>query len=205
MTSSLRGAAALALLFSLLFGGPAQALDAAGAHRAIDDVVKAALGAFAGRHLSPADQASRVADLIAHHGDGRLYAEDLLGRYWARATPEDRDAFRQVFESYLPDCWSSLIGDVPASLKIEFGADERLPDGRMMVHSLASVPGDTLAVDWTVAPAPDGRPIIADVSVEGVSVLQTMRADFQAFLRANGGRIGALGEALKGKIGRTGG
>ncbi|MDR3435128.1 ABC transporter substrate-binding protein [Telmatospirillum sp.] len=198
MTRFLRLAA---ILFTIIVSHPAMADDDSEAGRQlIAQVMADTLQAYGGQNLTAGERVARLRDLIDRYGDIPVYAEDALGRYWGRASANEKIAFGRLLNQYLLGCWSSQLQDVPASLHVDLAASETLPDGRLLVHSLAVVPNDTLAVDWTVASAADGRLIIADVSIDGFSVLQTVKSDFLSILRANGGRLDVLFEALQAKI-----
>ncbi|MBV8536173.1 MAG: ABC transporter substrate-binding protein, partial [Alphaproteobacteria bacterium] len=51
-----------------------------------------------------------------------------------------------------------------------------------------------------VASTADGHPFIADVSVEGVSLVRVMRSDFSSVLFANAGRLDGLIAGMRQKI-----
>lgn len=191
----------LAVAILLAWGAPAaHAGDDLAAKRLIQAAVADAMQAYGtGQTMGPDERKARLARLLERYGDMTLYSADALGRYWGRTSPSERSAFGKVLERYLLGCWASSLNDISPRLHVDFTTTETLPDGRLLLHSLAVVPNDTLAIDWTIAPAADGHPIIADVSVDGISVFQTMKSDFLSILRTNGGRLDALSEALQKK------
>ncbi|HXP96920.1 MAG TPA: ABC transporter substrate-binding protein [Telmatospirillum sp.] len=194
----------LCVIACLAFWGTASAHadsgDDAEARQLIQTVVSDAVQAFGDKTLAPAERMSSLAELIDRHGDIAIYSEDALGRYWKRLSPIEQAHFAKLLTQYLQGCWEGPLNNVPPSLRIDFTTSDVLADGRIAVHSLAVVPNDTLAVDWTITRAADGRPIIADVAVDGISVFQTMKSDFLSILRANGGRLDILFNAVQQKI-----
>lgn len=182
-----------------LSAGAARADDDADARVLITRLVEDARGAFGGQILEPAERVARLKGLIERYGDMGVFADEVLGRYWNRASQSDRTIFLQLLPQYLSGCWSSETQGVPASLRVDLAGSERDGDA-LVVHSLATVPDDTIALDWRVVRAADGHPVIADVAVDGGSVLLTIRSDFQSFLRGNSGHFDALLTALQMKL-----
>jgi len=72
-------------------------------------------------------------------------------------------------------------------------------EGRIVVQSESSEPGGRPArIDWFVVSGPSGFRV-TDVIAAGVSVRETMRADFTGVIRQNGGQVEALLAALRKK------
>ena len=102
---------------------------------------------------------------------------------------------------YLIGSWSDHLNGVPTNQHIQILGTEALVDQtRMLVLSELVTPEDRVPVDWTVAHTPSGRWVVVDVAVEGVSVVRTMKSDFTAIIRANGGQLEPLMAALRQKI-----
>jgi phospholipid transport system substrate-binding protein len=173
------------------------------AKQLVQTVVSDALRDFGGRNLGPEERSVKLAALIEHYGDMSIYSEIVLGRYWTRASLTERTDFEKLLGQYLLGCWTSPLRDMPSRLRIDFATTEVLANGRLVIHSLAVVPTDTLALDWTIAHSADGRLVIADVAIDGASAFQTMKSDFLSILHANGGRLEALIAALRRKVGNS--
>ena len=198
---------ALALAMTVLLAWSASsagASDDVAARRLVQAVVSDAVRVYGGQTLAPDEKTTKLAQLIDRYGDLSIYSADALGRHWTRASSTERSDFGKLLGRYLLGCWASALNDVPLTLHVDVTTTETLPNGRILIHSLAVVPNDTLAIDWTITPASDGHLIVADVVVDGISVFQTMNGDFQSILRANGGRLAALSEALEKKIATLG-
>jgi phospholipid transport system substrate-binding protein len=179
---------------------PARADDTEAAKRLIGEVVAEAKQSFAGQTLARPDRLARLHAMVAKYTDLTILSEDILGRYWTKASAEEKSSFVILLTDCAQESWSSYLNDMSDRLRIDFTTSEPAAGGRIVVHSLVVVPNDTVAVDWTTTQAADGRPVIADVAVEGISRIQTMKGDFLSFLRANGGRVQALLDALRQKV-----
>jgi len=130
------------------------------------------------------------------------YRRGLIGRFWARATPEDQAKFQSLFVDYM---LSGLAGDMLTDFDSEphfrIRGAQRTGD-RILVQSISQDPGeDPLPVDWVIGVGRDGRPaVILDVMVEGVSPLKVMKEEFTSFMYSNSGRLDALIVVLQKKI-----
>ena len=165
----------------------------------VNAVVDEVVSAFAGKSLSLPEKSDKLRELIGKYGDVRMSAEYMLGRYWSKATPEQQDAFVKLVVDYVIGSWSNQVTDLPATFHLEIVSTEALPDGRVVVHS-TSFGQTSEPVDWALARSSDGRMVFIDVTMEGISVIQTLRSDFTGIIRANNGKFDALLDALRIKI-----
>jgi len=206
MTTLLRKASTTAGLFlfavAVLFSAPqeARADDIGAAKEMVGALAAEATNSFAGKVLTPEDRAAKLQDMIARYGDVPTSSQDILGRYWTKASPEQQSAFTSVVVEYAIQSWAKQVSDLPPGQHIDITTAEVNAEGRTIIHSLAVNGSDMAAVDWMLTRTNDGRLVITDVSVDGVSIIQTMKGDFTAIIRANGGKLDALLDALRVKI-----
>jgi ABC-type transporter MlaC component len=102
-----------------LFGGlcgalmvaatPARALDEPGAVAFVNDLVRDAFKSLSPKELSPDQRRQIIRDLVNRYADIGQVSEGLIGRFWARATPEDQAKFQGLFVDYM---LSGLAGDM---------------------------------------------------------------------------------------------
>jgi len=60
-------------------------------------------------------------------------------------------------------------------------------------------------VEWAVTETASGRPVIVDLSVDGVTLVTTLKADFTSIIRLASGRLEALFDPLRRKVSALGG
>ncbi len=130
-------------------------------------------------------------------------ARFVLGRYWRRASEDDRTEYLALFEDVIVKTWadqfSSYSGetfsvqtavDVPSAYEAE-----NVAIVRSLFFSNLQRP---IRIDWRVA-SRDNVYKITDVMVEGVSMANTHRDEFASVIRNNSGQINALLEILRKK------
>ena len=195
-----RLAAALLLPLALLVARPAVAVDVDQARMLVRSAANDSLAAFAGKKQTPAESQAALRQIISRYSDMDTVSRYLLGRYWSRASPEVRQEFSGLLKRFLITAFGGLIKDVASDDRIEIKGAEVQGD-RVVVHSLSlSVGEDPTPVDWVVADTTAGHPVIVDLSVDGVTVVTTMQADFTSVIRSAGGKLEALFEPLRRKI-----
>ena len=195
---------AVILLMAAL--APHQALaapdDLATARTTVQAAVDEGLDRFVGKSDSLAERTRLLDGLLRRYTDPSMLSANILGRYWGKITPAEQSAFTDTFMRYLVSSYVGLLKNLQAGTRVQVGDAVDL-GARIRVSSIAHMPSDPavgVPVDWEVATAPDGHPVIMDVSAEGVSIIRAMREDFASVLRSSGGKIAPLMEALQCKI-----
>lgn len=197
--------AALGALLLLVGAWPAlgQESDLDAAERFIGD---------AGRRLAavtegnpPAEERQRrVASLLDDLVDVPGVARFCLGRFWRTATPEQQRAYVALFRDVLARDVGLRTSDYaqggqPQTVRVTTAHPTRNGD-LIEVPTTVERPGNAPAqVTWVVQ-MQGGRPRIADVVAEGVSLRLTQRGDYAAFLARNGNDLELLLRALRQQV-----
>jgi phospholipid transport system substrate-binding protein len=191
----------IAVAFTLAVAGrPAAAVEPEAARALVQAASADMLATFAGKTLSRDQAKAAMQRLVDKYCDMELESQQILGRYWARATPDQRREFRRLLEGFFVGVVGGMVDGVAAEQRIVVQSAERDGD-RVVVHSLAFVPREpAAAVHWVVMDGTDGRPVIVDASAEGVALVATLQADFTSVVRAAAGHLEGLFEPLRRKI-----
>jgi len=195
-----RSALAIALALPVFAGRPAAAVEPDAARALVQAAIADMLGSFAGKTLSRDDSKAAMQRLVDRYCDMGVESQQILGRYWTRATPEQRQEFQHLLESFFVTVVGGMVHGVAADQRIVVQGADRDGD-RVVVHTLAFVPRETAsAVHWVVMDGPAGRPVITDASADGVALVTTLQADFTSVVRAAAGRLDSLFEPLRRKV-----
>jgi phospholipid transport system substrate-binding protein len=179
---------------------PAHALDPNSASTLVDSAIHDVYSAMAGKKLSREQRVAVLDSMIHRYADIEQTSQALVGPSWRNASPSDQAAFQNTLVAYMLALWSEPLGDLSPDQKVS--VIKAVPKGeQVLVESAATAPNeDPTYLEWTVSSASDGHPFIADVSVEGVSLIRVMQSDFSAVLFANSGRFDGLIAGMKQKI-----
>lgn len=135
----------------------------------------------------PAHALSLVERVVAPHIDVRLASRLVLGKHWVTATDLQRDAFvdglrgllMRIFAIHLRDYGTAEVAFSPTVLH---GGDKRRAVVRTEV-ARAGIPPTN--VDYRLHHT-DGRWLIYDVSIFGISMVKTYRLTINGELERNG-------------------
>ncbi|MDO8605822.1 MAG: ABC transporter substrate-binding protein [Phaeospirillum sp.] len=193
---------AMAILLMAAGPRPTLAADAPAARTMVQAAVDDGLTSFVGKAHSLPERTRLLDGLLRRYTDPTMLSASMLGRHWDKIDPSGQAAFTETFMRYLVSSYVGLLKNLQAGVRVEIGEATDL-GARARVASIAylpSQPGAPVPVEWGVGVTADGRPVLMDVTAEGVSIIRAMREDFASVLRGSGGKIEPLMEALRRKI-----
>ena len=186
---------ALALTLSLaLLPGRALAEDPASEARVfLQGFSDAAVATLSDAQLSQVERTEALNVLITKGFEIDTIGRLALGRHWKSATDGQRSEFRALFQSYVTSATikrlSGYSGEVLELGKARAAANSEL----VAVPSQIRGPnGSGIGVEWRLRRTQESGWRIIDVVIEGVSMLQTHRAEFDAVIRRGGAGVEGL-------------
>ena len=172
----------------LVAGGTAQAQDA-GAF--VDSVARQVLDRLK-QGASDAERSNLLRTVLRTNFDLPSMGRAALGQYWTKATPEQQQRYLAAVEHAEVRAYSDRLkqygGQTLKVNKVTPG-----PGGAQLVDSAILQPGggQVVRLVWEVHNR-GGKPLVTDVSIEGVSMVLTRRSDFTAYISRNGGTVEPL-------------
>ncbi len=195
-----RSAAVLSLTGAILLsGGVSVAAEDAGAFiLALKNEAVEQLGS-AGGDEALKEQRFRV--LLTENFEVEDIGKFVIGRYWRRASDDDRKAFLLVFEDVLVQRFLPLFDDY---VDRQFGVDSvrgdsKRPEFSTVVSRVSQPQGADAQVLWRVRES-DGKFQISDVKAEGISLRITYQSEYASFLKNNSGNVSKLTKLLRRKV-----
>jgi len=185
---------------AIITARPATAVEPEAARALVQTAAADMLDSYAGKTLSRADAHAAMQRLVDRYCDMGVESQQILGRYWTRATHAQQQEFEGLLERFFVTAVGGMIDGVSANQHITVQGADRDGD-RVVVHSLAFVPNKpAVVVHWVVMDGSAGKPVIVDVSADGVGLVATLSADFTAVLRASAGQLEGLFDPLRKKV-----
>jgi phospholipid transport system substrate-binding protein len=124
-----------------------------------------------------------------------LYA---IGRYWRKASKDERVEYQRLFTEFIVNTYASRFGQYSGE-KLKVTGERAIKGKDTIVHSEILRPkGAPVRVDWRVRMRKSGYKVI-DIIVEGVSMAITQREEFSTVIRRNGGSVEGLISELRAK------
>jgi phospholipid transport system substrate-binding protein len=190
-----------AMLLAALFAGQARAQAAQDAGRFLTELTDRAVDQLNEPGLSDDEQQRRFRRLIGEGFDIPAIGRFVLGRYWRRASEEERAAFLATFEDMIVHRFLPLFAEYSGD-KISIGVVRPFksnPNFISVSSKLLRDAGEPVRIDWRVRRRDDGYRIV-DIVAEGISIAVTLRSEYTSVLKQNGGDVGALVRELRALI-----
>jgi len=151
------------------------------------------------KSIAPAERTRKLCSILGSVFDSQQMAQSMLGRYWRRADAGQRSELTTLMETYLIDVYAGRVDSIDGQVKFEVGSEKVIGD-RTVVDSKVLRPGSPpVSVAWQVETV-NGKAVVTDIIVEGISLVVSQRADFASIIRSQGGLDGLI-KLLKQKVG----
>ena len=109
----------------------------------------------------------------------------VLGRYWRKATPQQKQSFATVFRTHIIMVYNSQLGlyeDQIVDIKQVTPLNET---DTVIFTEIAQEDDPPLRIDWRVREK-GGEMKVVDVAAEGVSMVTTKRSEYRSVLAREG-------------------
>jgi len=196
-------ASAVAIFISLAVGGVAHADDAAfagGAKTFVENLTGEAIRSLAVKDIDKQERRDRFRKLMLDKFAFQGIAKWVLGRYWRRASNDEKAQFLKLYEDLLVITYADRFEQY-AGEKIVVGKSEIRGGKDALVHSQLIRGEGVKAIDvtWRVRKKDDNFKIV-DVMVEGLSMGLTQQKEFASVIRKNGGKVIGLIDELRKRL-----
>ncbi|MDQ1079915.1 phospholipid-binding protein MlaC [Pseudoroseomonas cervicalis] len=105
----------------------------------------------------------------------------------------------RLFEETLIRNLSARFGEYQG-VRFSLGRSQQRTEDDALVNTIIERPNSAaFSLDWRVGEV-NGQPKVVDVIAEGTSLRLTQRSEYSAVISRNGGRVGALLDAMRGQI-----
>ena len=197
--------ASAALLFVVPSAGPAAGVEDA-ARKFIESLGDRAIHALTKQEVPRRERVKRFRHLFNENFAVADIGQWILGRYWRKATENQRGEYLALFEDLMV---VSYVDRFTAYAGENLTITKTLPagDAAAIVFSEIVRPagGPPVRVNWRVGVKDEAYKIV-DVIVEGTSMSTTLRSDFGSIIRRSGGEVAGLIDELRKKtksLGKT--
>jgi len=150
------------------------------------------------KNVTQAQREKKMAQLLDQYFDLRTIGRFALGRNWRSADSKQQGEYMKLFRTMVIRTYAERFGEYTGE-SFEVTGYRELNKRDSLVHSKI-VPTDRspVTVDWRLRAGKDDAGYrVVDVIVEGVSMIQTQRSEFESLSSQNGGDFDAFLAALK--------
>lgn len=176
----------LAALIVLFSANAAFAGSEAAAGKYIDSVGTKALTTISDTSIPAEKKRATLEKLFQDNLDFDWVGKFVMGRFWREATPDQKTRYLNAYRNFLTKHYTARFSEYTSgNFKVtgskDLGKDESLVS--MEIISGANEP--PILIDYKVRKTGGGFKVF-DIVVEGVSLLTTQRAEFNAVINKNG-------------------
>ena len=137
----------------------------------------------------------KILEIVSRIFDFREMAKRSLGIYWRRRTPQQRDEFVPLYKDLLNRTYMRKV-ERYTNEKIVY-TDESVQDDYAVVRTRVIMnTGSEVPLDYRLMKK-DGKWVVYDVVIEGVSLVNNYRSQFSSIIRSDS--YGELVKRLKKK------
>ena len=189
----------LTVIAAFSFNANAQ-VDAQAAEKFIKDTTAKGIEQIINANIPQAEKDKRFYELLNGALDLDFIGQFVLGRNWRTATPEQRKEFIAVYRDLNIATWSKRFNEFKGKDFVFKGTTPSSSKGQIFVDSVVPMDqGEPAKVVWRVREK-NGNYKIVDIIIEGVSLAQSARSEYTAFIKNNPGGVDALIKDLQAKL-----
>lgn len=173
---------------------PVRALDESGARAHVEIAVGEVVDVVQSTS-NTAEKAEKLRAVMEKRAAMPQIARFAAGLSWRDMSEDQQTQYTQAFSHALSVVYARRF-QTYAGEEVELGKVSENGKRGLLVSSVVSQANAApIAVDWLVTDRP-GRPVIADIIIEGVSLILTQRDEIAGMLGKRGGNIDKLIEDL---------
>lgn len=164
----------------------------------IESLAEQAIESLTRGNVPRPERVVRFQAILDKYFDVKTIGRWVLGRYWKKATEDERAEYLELFEQLVVDTYVDRFTEYAGKNPLSVTKTLTKKGSDIIVYSNIerSEGGKPVRVDWRVR-ARGGEFKIVDIMVEGVSMGQTQRSEFASVIRRNGGKIDGLLSELR--------
>jgi phospholipid transport system substrate-binding protein len=191
--------ALFSLLAAVAIAAPARADAVSEGQQLIRSMGDTVIAIVSNRAMPKAQREERFRQIYRANFDHAIIAASVMGPAWKSASPEARQEYLGVFETYISKVYAAQLSTYSGE---KFDVTKGEPDGNgstIESRIVDSKSGRIVDIKWRVRPT-EGKMKVRDVLIENISMAQTQRREFAAVLQQRGGKAEGLIAAIREKI-----
>ena len=120
-----------------------------------------------------------------------------LGKHRKSLDDEQKNKFKKIFRKYFLKSFSTRLVEYKEAKIVVISADVK-NEKYTIVNSklLATSNRPEVSIDWRVYTKDPSKPLIRDLTIEGLSLARTQREEFNSIIMNNDGDVNALFKSL---------
>jgi phospholipid transport system substrate-binding protein len=175
---------------------PARAEETAGSW--VHDLGNKVVDILVSTSGQPDERKAQLRDIFLGSFDVDFISQFVIGRFWRKSTPAQREEFMTIMPTYVATVYAALFANYEGD-GFEVLQEREEEDGAYVRGLILRNDGPNVEAAFSIS-KPDGGYLIKDASIEGISLLVTKRSEFGSVLSREGldGLIARMRKILQG-------
>ena len=147
---------------------------------------------------SPEEERRKLKEVLNANFDMNTISRFMLGNHWKNLNEEQQTEYRRLLDEMIVSIYADRFDDYRGQ---KFEVSGSTPSGKDFIVNSSILPpkGEPIAVSWHVRPR-DGGFKVVDVTIGGVSMIITQKADFASTIQRSGGDSAVILDYLRDKM-----
>lgn len=151
------------------------------------------------KSISSPERTKKLRAILRSAFDKDQMTQSMLGRYWHRANASQRSTLVELLETYLIDAYAGRMNSIDGTIRFQIDGERPIGPRTLVDTRVLRPNAPPVGVIWQVETV-SGKAVVTDITIEGVSLVVSQRADFASIIRSQGGLDGLI-RLLKQKVG----
>jgi len=168
-----------------------------GAEQFIKSLADDATSSLTSETLTEKERQKRFRGLLNSYFDVNGIGKWALGRYWRKASKNERLEYLVLFENLIVGTYANRFNKYTKE-KLTVEGSSRRGQFALVKSQINGGKQKPIRIEWRIT-RPNVNYKIFDIVIEGVSMIRTQRSEFSSVIRRNGGKVSGLLAALRKK------
>lgn len=175
---------AMVLLVAGAFGARAAAVDAP--KQVIEQTMNEVVTVLQNRSMPKPQRREKIESIAYSHFDFERMSRLVLAKNWSALKPDQQSQFADEFKKHLSVTYGRRLDSyTDEKISVESGRAEGNGDVTVKTKVVGGAAGNGVSIDYRLREK-DGKWLVIDVIIEGVSLIQNFRTQVQEIISAKG-------------------
>ncbi len=169
----------------------------------IDQLLSEISSILADNTISPEDYNKIISNILDKNFAVKYMSVWVIANYRDRMTYNLFERYYEAFRQYIVLYYGALVQNYSGQTMIITNVTARNEDTSVVTVEIALGDRNPIVIDWVLKRPKDGEnrsPYIVDISVSGISLLATQRAEYETIIRKNNQDLERFIDILEQKV-----
>jgi len=164
----------------------------------IAELVNDALNTLADKNISISDKKQKIEIITLENVDINALSRYTLGGVRKSLDQDTLEKYKKLFEKYFLKSLTSRLADYSEKKFEVISANQKSETTTIVISRIVETPSQPeIKIEWRIYTKDPSKPLIRDLTVEGLSLAKTQKEEFASILNSNNNDINILFSKLE--------